>query len=138
LATHPLEGLPNNKEGADRKRLYAVAVLIDGVNSFYQKGVDGKLGPVVVHPKNAQKWILSGPETKVVPDSTNPNGFRLEGVKGKGHSVLDIRGFQKDNKSPTHLCSPRLMRRLPKSWHSQGSWGDYHYTTTPRSCQGMK
>ena len=85
----------NNK---DRERIFGVAVSIDGVNSLYQNQGDGTRGPVVVHARNARKWILSGPEQKVVPDSSRSTGYRLQTVADVkySHSVLDIPGFQKD------------------------------------------
>ncbi|MCI5194187.1 MAG: hypothetical protein D3915_13850 [Candidatus Electrothrix sp. AU1_5] len=85
----------NNK---DRERIFGVAVSVDGVNSLYQNQGDGTRGPVVVHPRNARKWILSGPEQKLVPDSTRSTGYRLEAVSDVkySHSVIDIPGFQKD------------------------------------------
>lgn len=82
----------------DKERLFAVAVTIDGVNSIYQNQGNGIIGPVVVHPRNARKWILSGPEQKVVSDSSRPMGYRLEAVSDvkRSHSVVDIPGFQKN------------------------------------------
>lgn len=83
----------------DKERLYGVAVLVDGVNSHYQDRGDGTAGPVVVHPRNAAKWVLSGPGQRLVPDPTRPNGYRLDRVADAGHSVIDVPGFQKDAKT---------------------------------------
>ncbi|MCI5196182.1 MAG: hypothetical protein D3919_08125 [Candidatus Electrothrix sp. AW5] len=92
----PSLGFPMNQEDKDKERLFAVAVTIDGVNSIYQDQGNGTIGPVVVHPRNTRKWILSGPNQKLVLDSTRPTGYRLRSVSNAGNSVVDILGFQKD------------------------------------------
>lgn len=83
----------------DIERIFGVVVTIDGVNSIYQDQGNGTIGSVVVHPRNARKWILSGPEQKLVPDSSKPTGYRLEPVSDVkySHSVIDIPGFQRDS-----------------------------------------
>jgi hypothetical protein len=83
----------------DKERVFAVAVTIDGVNSIYQDQGNGTVGPVVVHARNAKKWILSGPGQKIVPDASQAKGYRLESVSNAGHSVVDIPGFQKDRET---------------------------------------
>ena len=56
-----------------KDRLWAAAILIDGVNSFYQatgeKTAAGQevIGPVVRHPSVVSKWILTAPDKSLVP-----------------------------------------------------------------------
>jgi len=91
-------GIENDK---DRERLFAAAVLVDGVNSFYEPDGSGKVGPVVRHPSNVSRWILSGPGLKLKPDPSDKKGkgFTFEQVSdSRGHSIIDIPGFQKDLK----------------------------------------
>ncbi|WLE96905.1 MAG: hypothetical protein QTN59_19780 [Candidatus Electrothrix communis] len=85
----------------DMERIFGVAVTIDGVNSLYQDQGNGSTGPVVVHPRNARKWIISGPGQKLVPDSSRPTRYRLEAVSDVkySHSVIDILGFQRDSRT---------------------------------------
>ena len=56
LEPHPL----------DRDRLIAVALSIDGVNSFYQDHGNGRIGPVARHPARSQKWALTAPGRRLV------------------------------------------------------------------------
>ncbi len=96
-----------NEQGKITPDLYApnkylqgeliIALLIDGVNSFYQDQGNGSVGPVIRHPKNCDKWILSGPGYRIIADSSDPSGYRLQSVNSKGHSVIDVPGFQKDD-----------------------------------------
>jgi hypothetical protein len=84
---------------SDGERLFGVVVMVDGVNSIYQDTGAGKVGPVVVHPRNARKWILAGPGQRLVPDRDRREGYRLERVNGPGGSVLDVPGFQRDQQT---------------------------------------
>lgn len=78
--------------GDDTRRLFGVAVLVDGVNSFYEADGTGVVAPVVRHPSSVSRWILSGPKQKIVPTAA---GYRLDEVEpGKGNSVVDVKGFQ--------------------------------------------
>ena len=103
-------GTPEIEKGhpLDADRLFAAALAIDGANSFYQKRANGTLGPVIVHPEKAQKWILTAPGRMLEPSSQSfvqsipeSAGKRiikhgmLRNVKGLGHSQTDVRGFQK-------------------------------------------
>lgn len=85
----------NADDAKDRNRLFGVAVKVDGVNSIYQDTGDGKEGPVVLHPKNCKKWILTAPG-KVVKGLSG-GGFAVVDVTGgqDDHSVRPIPGFQK-------------------------------------------
>jgi len=103
-------GKPEIEKGhpKDPDRLFAAALAIDGVNSFYQKRVDGSLGPVIMHPQKAQKWVLTAPGRVL---ESSPDSFMedvsgsqdkriiehglLKTVPGLGHSQADVRGFQK-------------------------------------------
>lgn len=89
-------GIINQDQTREKQRLYAVVLSVDGVNSFYQDQGNGQIGPVVRHPKNCKRWILSGPGQKLVPNSSVPKGYTLQNVVGKGHSVIDVPGFQKN------------------------------------------
>jgi hypothetical protein len=80
----------------DNQRLFAAAVLVDGVNSLYQDDGTGKIGPVVRHPKECRKWVLCAPGKKL-ERGANPGSFQLIDATDKlGHSVIDIPGFQMD------------------------------------------
>ena len=101
----------------DKDRLFSAALLIDGVNSFYQakgKNAAGRTitGPVVVHPLKASKWVLTAPKrilianksgmTREISDNrllyqkTTIKHAALADVQGPGHSRLEITGFQKN------------------------------------------
>ena len=79
---------------ADPRRMFGAVVTVDGVNTIYQENGRGQLGPVVLHPKNCLKWLLSGPGQTLIPDPNSPVGFRMEPTSGAGQSVLTIPGFQ--------------------------------------------
>ncbi len=83
---------PNAQKEKDR--LFAAAVKVDGVNSIFQDQGNGKIGPVIVHPKNARKWVLSGPGKVIKPAAGG--GFTLQPFNGKGHSIIQVPGFQKN------------------------------------------
>ena len=92
----------------DRDRLIAAALLIDGVNSFYQDRGDGRIGPVVRHPAHGKKWVLTAPGRRLVPcpgkiieriaagATTTIANAALADVDGPGHSVVEVIGFQKN------------------------------------------
>ncbi len=95
----PIAGKITNQDRAlEKRRLYAVVLTIDGVNSIYQDQGNGTFGPVTRHPKNCAYWILSGPGDKLIAAPNAPSGYRLQRVPGLGHSVVDIPGFQRDNR----------------------------------------
>ncbi len=79
---------------SDAQRLVAAVVTVDGVNTIYQENGRGQLGPVVLHPKNCLKWLLSGPGQTLVPDPNSPVGYRMSPTSGAGQSVATIPGFQ--------------------------------------------
>jgi hypothetical protein len=59
------------KNANDRDRLFAAAVMVDGVNSIFQKNpIDGSNELQAVHPKNATKWVLSPPGKNVISGKT--------------------------------------------------------------------
>jgi hypothetical protein len=90
-------GLRNEDFAAEQRRLFGVVLTVDGVNSFYQDLGDGQVKPVIVHPKNARKWVLSPPGFQIAP-SRGAKGYELRSVQGAGHSVIDVQGYQKDDK----------------------------------------
>lgn len=85
---------PLASNASDARRLFGVVVTVDGVNTIYQENGRGQLGPVVLHPKNCLKWILSGPGQLLTPDPNSPVGYRAEPTSGPGNSVVTIPGFQ--------------------------------------------
>ncbi len=97
----PPIGWRNVNPQAEQNRLFAVAVKVDGVNSIYQAdgtyNEDGTphIGPVVLHPINCSKWVLTGPGkiVRAAPDG----GFVLDNIRPgeNDHSVRPIPGFQK-------------------------------------------
>lgn len=76
----------------DADRLVAAAVILDGVNSFYQDTglIDSSgnpvAGPVVRHPSLVTKWILTAPGRALQPSPNNvvgyPNGRKWTPVNG--------------------------------------------------------
>jgi hypothetical protein len=82
----------------EAKRLFGVALTIDGVNSFFEDVGDGERKPVVVHPRKATKWVLSPPGYRIAA-AENPSGYVLAREQGAGHSIFDVQGFQTDNKT---------------------------------------
>jgi len=85
---------PLSPTSGDPQRIFGAVATVDGVNTIYQENGCGQLGPVVLHPKNCQKWLLSGPGQTMIPDPNSPDGFRMEPTAGPGQSVLMIPGFQ--------------------------------------------
>jgi len=100
---------PGFNHASDPQRLYAVAVMVDGVSSFFE----------ALHPKNATKWVFSPPGSVVVAggpvvvdvqkDEEAPPGTADDGVKfvqfsraklapppagGKDGSIVTVPGFQ--------------------------------------------
>ncbi len=82
----------------ERQRLFGVVLSVDGVNSIYQDLGDGEQKPVIVPPSQARKWVLGPPGHRIVP-ADNPHGYTLRAEAGTGHSVIDVRGFQKDDQN---------------------------------------
>lgn len=82
----------------EARRLFTVALAIDGVNSIYQDRGDGQAGPVMLAPRNARRWIVAGPGLLLIKSGPRPTDFRLDPAPGgsPGHGQLDIRGFQAD------------------------------------------
>jgi hypothetical protein len=80
----------------ERNRLFGVALSVDGVNSIHQDLGDGEVKPVIVPPHHARKWVLGPPGQRIVPADT-PHGYALRPEAGTAHSVIDVRGFQKDD-----------------------------------------
>jgi hypothetical protein len=82
----------------DARRLYSVAVLVDGVNSFFEEVQKGKEPePVVRHPAQVSHWVLTGPGWKLTSANGTFDGIkngRLAATQGAGGSVLTIPGFQ--------------------------------------------
>tara|TARA_R110002095_G_scaffold212984_1_gene202946 strand:+ start:10609 stop:12201 length:1593 start_codon:yes stop_codon:yes gene_type:complete len=62
---------PGLKDPLARERIYAAALTIDGLDSFYHqvKGKRGKptLRAKYVHPHDAHKWVLTPPGFQIVP-----------------------------------------------------------------------
>src|SRR5262249_40899905 len=82
----------------ERNRLFGVVLTVDGVNSFFQDLGDGEPKPAIVPPSHASKWVLGPPGQEIVP-ADNPHGYALRTAReGTGHSVINVRGFQKDDK----------------------------------------
>jgi hypothetical protein len=88
----------------ERKRLFGVALSVDGVNSIFQDLGDGEAKPAIVPPSQARRWVLGPPGHRIVP-ADNPHGYVLRAEAGTGHSVIDVRGFQKDDQ---HALSFKL------------------------------
>jgi hypothetical protein len=97
-----------NAPNKEKDRLYAVSLLVDGVSSFMKDTgqVDAAGKPLfdfeVVFPKDAWKWVLSGPGKRAVGDETKPSPdkpgaflHKLVDAPGAGGSVVDVPGFQK-------------------------------------------
>ncbi|MFO0809932.1 MAG: hypothetical protein U0746_15025 [Gemmataceae bacterium] len=82
----------------EKQRLLTVALAIDGVNSIYQDRGDGTVGPVMLHPRNAARWIVTGPGLVMVKSGPKPTDFRFDPApnSGPGQSVVDVPGFQRD------------------------------------------
>jgi hypothetical protein len=84
----------NSTLANDNNRLFGVAILVDGVNSVFEK-VEPTSGattfkPVIRHPFYVRKWILTG------PDQFFKNGILTSrGPSDPDHSDLRLPGFQK-------------------------------------------
>lgn len=75
----------------DANRLFGAAVLVDGVNSIYEKLGQGA-GPLVVHPRDARKWLLCRPGFVIeAGDGGTPY---IKHVAGPDHSTVEIMGWQ--------------------------------------------
>jgi hypothetical protein len=88
----------NQDESLEARRLFGIVLTVDGVNSFYEDLGDGVRKPVIVHPRNASKWILGPPGHRIVPAS-NPSGYSLVREQGTGHSIIDVLGFKTDDQN---------------------------------------
>ena len=83
-------------ESLERNRFFCAAVFVDGVSSIFERGSDGKFHPSQRHPDNVTKWVLSEPGVLVLPGYDTVTNFRnaQRRVRGKGHSMLEVKGFQ--------------------------------------------
>ena len=77
-----------------RGRLFAAALLLDGVNSIYHLEDDRRV-PVIRHPRHVRRWILTSPGWFVHEAPTGQGAFRLSKTKRRGHSSLTVKGFQR-------------------------------------------
>jgi hypothetical protein len=85
-------GLPFENE-RDRERLFAAAVTIAGVNSIWQEGAGGRIGPVSRHPQFLTKWVLSGPGQRV--EFLRNGAHRLVGAPAdRDGSRVTVAGYQ--------------------------------------------
>lgn len=105
----PPVGYANQQEDRDPHRLFQVAVLVDGVNSIFEKTAEGSLEsaqgiryePVTRHPSYVSRWVLTGPGARLAPDPM-ANTAELAGAQlvpaptGQDGSFLRIKGFQID------------------------------------------
>lgn len=106
-----MEGNRGYRLAADRTRLCAVAVAIDGQSTLAERRthfITGK--PLSVYPRlpaeQLRKWLIAQPGHVVVP---NGNTFRVDKLKqGVGHGKIPIIGFQEDSESARlfTLCAP--------------------------------
>jgi hypothetical protein len=90
--------MSNPDPAVEARRLFGIALTVDGVNSFFEDLGDGERKPAVVHPRKATKWVLSPPGHRIVP-ADNASGYVLAREQGAGHSIFDVQGFQTDNKT---------------------------------------
>ena len=99
------EGMPpagwiSASERAERSRFFCAAVLVDGVNSFYQREADDEFHASQRLPQNLTKWVLTAPGTRVSPGYDTDRNLRAQqSVRGPGGSVVDVRGFQLNDKT---------------------------------------
>lgn len=83
------------KNPREEDRLYLAAVLIDGVNSIYQRRPDKTIGPVLPVPYEARKWFLANPGRQV--EVRKDVAYAVPaGKDGTDHSRCEIPGFQRD------------------------------------------
>ena len=95
--------------GSDSQRIYAAAVLIDGVSSILQPDAKGRVDFVAIHPKHTSKWILSPPGSRVdkgekvgeekwagqVVEIYSPKLIPDSSKQGMGGAIVDVPGFQR-------------------------------------------
>ncbi len=126
----PAVGYKNGRPGYDEKRLFQVAVLVDGVNTIwelkseYQPRTNAKLPedayePVVQHPWYGSKWVLTPPKTKLVLDSQGQEdikGSKLVPTSNpmEDGSVVTLPGFQvSEDLARKFLFAPDPSESLP-------------------------
>jgi hypothetical protein len=91
----------NSDDAKEKNRQYAVAALVDGVNTIWmdtgRKIAAGQpnagqpeIGPVILHPKDCQKWVLTGPGKQYQTDGT-----LVDVPSGPDGSSISLPGFQK-------------------------------------------
>lgn len=87
-----LGGIANRDSDLERRRIFAAAVLIDGLNSIYGDVGSGERDAVAVHPRDAAKWLIGPPGYTIRADD---NGTPLlTSVRGEDHSTIAVLGFQ--------------------------------------------
>jgi len=86
-----------NDRSLDEQRLFAVALMLDGVNSIWDSDSNGSFSPTRRYPFEARKWVLSSPGWVLTKDSQVPEGYRRVRVSSgqADHSVQEVKGFQK-------------------------------------------
>ena len=70
----------HEQENQECKRNYAVALLIDGVNSIYERNLKGENVPVARRPQKLTKWFLSG---TTEPNPDKPTTIEISGYQTK-------------------------------------------------------
>lgn len=96
----PSVGWITKTRGLERARFFCAAAYVDGVNSFYEREADGDFHPSQRHPNNATKWVLAAPGVVVDPGyDTLRNLHAQHNVRGAGHSVVHIKGYQQDGET---------------------------------------
>lgn len=109
----------------EKRRILTVALAVDGVNTIHQDRGDGKTGPVMVHPRNAARWVVTGPGVVLVPGGAKPGDFRLDPAPaGKpGHSFVDVRGFQRDGQTALQFTLARPQESVAEAAGVTGEVG---------------
>lgn len=96
----PPAGWLEKSERLERGRFFCAAVFVDGVNSIYDQGPDGESHPSQRHPDNVTKWVLTEPGVVVLPGyDSSENLSAQRSVRGLGGSLVDIKGFQVNDKT---------------------------------------
>jgi hypothetical protein len=90
-----LGAIINPDPAKEKNRVFGVAVLIDGVNSFYQDTGSGELGPVALHPTDAKKWLLAPPGYTLFADKDGKPWLQSS---DPDHATVSVAGFQKGDK----------------------------------------
>lgn len=89
-----LGGIVNPDPAKERLRIFGVAVMIDGVNSFFQDTGAGELGPVALFPTDAQKWVLGPPGYLLSAGEHGKPMQQFVGPRNSDHSTITVAGFQ--------------------------------------------